>query len=136
MGYWENLEASRRMAEHIRQMCYRMKPGEHLRISRWEFQEAFPVPFRLFSDYDNSVQVFLSSMMGSIDGWIRVHQEIENPDGDYIITCHEHSEDKRYYVDPDRQHMFDRHIDGTLTLKDEYKIKGEENENNDGICEG
>ena len=78
------------------------------------FQDAYPCGFP--SIYENHEQAFLSSMVGSAWGVWRVNRNVET--GDYTISKHPYRESgKRYYVDPDRAHLFKRMPDGTLEKK-------------------
>ncbi|KKM78061.1 hypothetical protein LCGC14_1363780 [marine sediment metagenome] len=95
--------------EYIKAQCNRMKVGDCLRINRFEFSDAFA--FGWPTIYETPIQAFLSSMMGSMWGVWRAEQDLET--GDIIISRHEESK-KRYYVDPDREHLFKRVEDGTL----------------------
>ncbi len=95
--------------EYIQSICYRMKPGEHIKFNRYEFSNAFA--FGWPTIYETPIQAFLSSMIGSGCGVWRVVRDQET--GDIIVSRHEESE-KRYYIDPDRRHLFKRVEDGTL----------------------
>ena len=87
----------------------RMKPGERIDVCPNIFQRAYPCGFP--SIYQTHEQAFLSSRVGSSWGVCRVKLNFES--FAYIISRHEES-DKRYYVDPDREHLFRRMPDGTL----------------------
>ena len=78
-------------------------------VSQFVFEEAFPCGFP--SIYRNHKHAFLSSMIGSGWGCWRVRQDFES--GHYVISRHKESS-KRYYVDPDREHLFKKMSDGTL----------------------
>ncbi len=93
----------------IRSICNDMEVGQQLQVSGRNFHEAFNA-WGFPTIYNNPTQVFLSSMIGAAWGVIRVHHE---PFEDqYIISKHEES-DKRYYVDPDREDLFEKLSDGT-----------------------
>ena len=101
-------------AQYIKKECYRMKPGQRIVVDYHMFQDAFVCGFP--SIYQTPREAFLSSMIDSGRGTFRVSR---NPmDGHYTISRHE-PEDKRYYVDPDRRHLFNELADGTLVLKKE-----------------
>jgi len=51
-------------------------------------------------------------MIGGMYGTYRVDQDMVTRD--YIISRHE-PDDRIHYVDPDREYLFDRNSDGTLT---------------------
>lgn len=95
--------------EYIKKELYRLKIGEYLKLDRHMFNDAFPCGFP--SIYRTHEQAFLSTMIGSGWGAWRIRQDFET--GDYIITRHQ-EENKRYYVDPDREHLFRKLSDGTL----------------------
>lgn len=94
---------------YVMQIVKKLKVGEVIIIDRRLFEDAFPCGH--FSIYNNPMQAFLSSMIGSAWGGWRVNRSPES--GDYTVSRHEES-DKRYYVDPDREHLFKRMPDGTL----------------------
>jgi hypothetical protein len=98
--------------EYIKQRCFRMSVTERIEIARHIFEDAFPCGF--FSIYKNHEQAFLSTMPGSGCGAYRVHRDPLN--GNFIVSKHPES-DKRYYVDPDREYLFNRLPDGTLERK-------------------
>ena len=95
--------------EHIHLECYRMKVGERAILPRRLFNVAFPCGYP--SIYQTSIQAFLSGMIGSGCGVWRAEQDPET--GDIMVSRHEESK-KRYYVDPDREHLFKRVEDGSL----------------------
>ena len=97
---------------YIRHILSKMKCGEHIVIDRRCFQEAYPCGWP--SIYETSEQAFLSSQVGSAWGTWRVRIIPEN--GNRIVSKHEPSEE-RYYVDPDREHLFKRQRNGTFVLK-------------------
>jgi hypothetical protein len=97
---------------YLKEECYRMKVGQRLVIDRRIFQDAFICGFP--SIYETSEQAFLSSMIDSGRGTWRVHRDFEK--GDYVVSRHKPS-DKRYYIDPDREHLFKKLPDGSLILK-------------------
>ncbi|KKM28187.1 hypothetical protein LCGC14_1567160 [marine sediment metagenome] len=94
---------------YIKAKCYRMKVGNCLRVSGKMFLKAFPFGFPTI--YKTPEQAFLSTMMGSAWGVWRVDRDFDSMD--FIISRHEESK-KRYYADPDREHLFKRVEDGTL----------------------
>jgi hypothetical protein len=99
--------------QHIMETCQRMKAGQSVRVERHIFEGAFPC-HPLLGAYNNPVDAFLSGMIGSAWGKWRVNIDFET--GDYIISKHNESH-KRYYVDPDRRHLFKQEADGTWKLK-------------------
>ncbi len=103
-----------RKAEDIRFNCYLMKEGQCLRIHRSDFNDAFGPMCRDFSIYHTPEQAFLSGMVGAGCGTFRVKQDLIT--GDVTVSRHPES-NKRYYVDPDREHLFQRLADGTLERK-------------------
>lgn len=105
----EFMNKERRFIKHV---CKRMKVGECYTISRRIFHQAYPCGWP--SIYETTEQAFLSSMVGSAWGAWRVWKNSEN--GDVTISKH-HPSNKRYYVDPDRSHLFKRMPDGSLREK-------------------
>jgi hypothetical protein len=99
-------------AEYIKRECYRMEESQRIIINRRMFQDAFVCGFP--SIYRTPREAFLSSMIDSGRGTFRVSQNLET--GNYTISRHK-PENKRYYVDPDREHLFKKLADGTLVLK-------------------
>ena len=89
--------------------CRRLEVGQRVEISRYIFEEAFPC-HPLLGMYRNPTDAFLSNMIGSAWGIWRVTINCEN--GNYIISKHKGSK-RRYYVDPDRRHLFKQQPDGT-----------------------
>jgi hypothetical protein len=102
-----------RQGEYIRRKCERMKVGQCLVFERNFFNDAFPCGWP--SIYETPDQVFLSSMVGSAFGGWKVDRNYRT--GDVRVSRHKES-DRRYYVDPDRQHLFTKMPDGTLELKE------------------
>lgn len=95
--------------KYIQDLCYRMKVGEAINFSKRLFAIAFPCGWP--SMYTNHEQAFLSSMIGSGCGVWRVkYNHVE----DYITVSRHEESNKRYYIDPDREHLFKRMPDGTL----------------------
>jgi len=96
-------------AEWIKNLCYdTVGEGERIAIDRRIFEEAFPCGFP--SIYKTPEQAFLSTMIGSAWGIWKVETNFET--GNVIISKHKGS-NKRYYVDPDREHLFKKLPDGT-----------------------
>jgi hypothetical protein len=98
--------------EYIKVQCYEMKVGEYIKFNWYDFSDAFA--FGWPTIYETPIQAFLSSMMGSGCGVWRAEQDPET--GDVIVSRHKESK-KRYYVDPDRKHLFKHVEDGTLERK-------------------
>ena len=97
---------------YIDGVCNEMKVGERLDVGRRLFIRAYPCGFS--SIYNTHAQAFLSSKAGAAWGVWQVISNFET--GDFTIhKCKE--SDKRYYVDPDREHLFDRMPDGTLEYR-------------------
>ncbi len=92
-----------------------MKPGTEIVLEGYFFDEAFPLgPWGGFPGiYRTSRQMFLSNCIGS--GWGRVTCERDPLTGNYNIGKHECGE-KRVYIDPDREHLFERMADGSLSF--------------------
>ena len=101
-------------AQYIKKECYRMKEGERVTVERRMFQDAFTYGFPTI--YWTPREAFLSSMIDSGRGTFRVSQNLET--GNYTISRHK-PENERYYVDPDRRHLFNKQADGTLVLKED-----------------
>ena len=98
-------------AEWIKNLCYdTVEEGERITFDRRIFNEAFPCGFPTI--YETHEQVFLSQMIGSAWGIWRVHTNYET---NHVIISKHKGSNKRYYVDPDREHLFIRNSDGTLT---------------------
>ena len=93
----------------IDRMCSKMKIGQMLTVDDCIFMKAYPYGFP--SIYETPEQAFLSSRIGSAWGCWRVQRSVENRS--VTISRHEESS-KRYYVDPDRKHLFKRMPNGTL----------------------
>lgn len=101
------------MKQQIQNILYKMKIGEEIVISCSVFEESFQCGWP--SIYRTHEEAFLSSMIGSGCGMWRVR--CNGFSMDRIISRHEES-DKRYYVDPDRAHLFKIGPDGTLIKKE------------------
>ena len=97
--------SNRKYLEHI---LDRMKPGEHIQIDHYSFQKAYPCGWP--SIYETHEEAFLSSRIGAAWGCWEVNTIPKN--GNYVVSRHKES-NKRYYVDPDRKHLFEKMPDGT-----------------------
>jgi len=90
-----------------------MKIGDCVRIEESIFREAYPCGWP--SMYRTPEQAFLSSMIGSAWGVWRVRFDYESRS--YIVSKYQGSETKRYYVDPDRECLFKKELDGSLVRR-------------------
>ena len=88
------------------QVC-RMVPGQLLDIDGSQFRDAYRYGYP--TQYQTPEQSFLSKMMGSAWGIVRV-EHVDAKDV-YRISKHEAS-DKRHFVEPDREHLYYRDADG------------------------
>ena len=91
-----------------------MEVGQLIEVSRQVLQEAYPCGWP--SMYRNAREAFLSTRIGS--AWGCWTCEEAGPYGSYRIGRHKGNENKRVYVDPDREWMFDRLADGEYVPKD------------------
>jgi len=98
-----------REREYIRELCSRMTEGKEMAIARGVFQDAYPSGWP--SIYNNSMEAFLSSMIGSAWGVWTVRQDFET--GNYVIGRHREG-NRRVYIDPDRAYLFKKDADGYL----------------------
>lgn len=98
--------------QEILRRVYAMKPGERMKIDARTVFECFP-PLGIF-DEGTIEERFLSRCIGSGSGAVRA--ELDFRGGVLIVSRHEES-DRRYYVDPDRKHLYAKNQDGTLDLK-------------------
>lgn len=89
-----------------------MKPGQEIEVVAHIFERAYPSGFP--SIYRNAREAFLSSRVGAAWGcWtceLHPHKDC------YRIGRHEEGK-QRVYVDPDREHLFDRLPSGELVPK-------------------
>lgn len=89
-------------------LCNQLKIGQEICFSEDVFENAYPCGYP--SIYNNHMEAFLSSKIGSAWGCWKVNQNLES--GYYIVSRH-HEGTKRVYVDPDRAHLFTE-VNGTL----------------------
>jgi hypothetical protein len=91
----------------LQEMVRRMKVGEYLKVDGREFVRAFPCGWP--SMYRTNTEAFLSAQIGSSWGCVRATQDPING----TVTISKHEEDtRRHYVDPDREHLFKKDVDG------------------------
>ena len=101
--------------QHIMGVVHRMKAGEAVNIYGRELRQAFPGGASLFgtTTLGGPMDHFLSNCMGSAYGSVRIrHDEFRDV---YVITKHEPQEfpdGRRFFVDHDRRHLYDRTPDG------------------------
>lgn len=95
-------------------------PGQELVISHLDFTETFCSGWP--SMYETPEQSFLSKMVGSAWGSWTVRRNAET--GDFIVRKglrYEYDEnyrlDRRVYVEPDRDHLFEKTQDGYFILR-------------------
>lgn len=103
--------------EYIQQYLYDyVLRGQCMDIEGHLFREAFMCGWPTI--YNTPEQAFLSSMIGSAWGAWTV---MRRPDKDIYTICRHQESDKQFYVDPDREWMFNKMPDGSLELKDSLK---------------
>lgn len=99
--------------KRIIEMVEHMQVGTRTEIDGIVFDDAFPCGFP--SIYQTSVQHFLSNFVGSAWGRATVERQLERQN--YIISRNGEDLTKRVYVDPDREHLFQRMPNGSLERK-------------------
>jgi hypothetical protein len=95
--------------DFINMLYEEVKEGQELEVSRFLILDNFICGFPTI--YNTPEEAFLSSMIGSSWGVWRIRKNVEK--ATYIISRHSESS-FRYYVDPDRAHLFKPGPDNTL----------------------
>jgi hypothetical protein len=92
------------MEWYLLEVAWSMKPGECLRITRWEFNEAFPHSvIGAMIDGRSPEDRFLEKLPGTNYGAYRLHKDILT--GDYTLSRHECGTE-RLREDWDRRHRW------------------------------
>ena len=102
----------------IQEYCYRLKVGECINFSYRLFHMAFQPDHCWGGIYQTTRQAFLSSMIGS--AWGKWTVWFDQVNMEYVRVCKHETTNKRVYVDPDREHLFDN-INGELIFKNHDK---------------